>query len=96
LPVAVAVAAAGHDVDLPSVLEAYAVAFVGNLVSAAIRLSVIGQTDGQRIIADLMPALRTAATAALATTLDDVGGATFAADLAAVHHETQYTRLFRS
>jgi urease accessory protein len=33
---------------------------------------------------------------ALATALDDVGGAAFRADLASMHHETQRTRLFRS
>jgi len=29
-------------------------------------------------------------------TLDDLGSATFRADLASMRHETQYTRLFRS
>jgi hypothetical protein len=33
---------------------------------------------------------------ALAAALDDVGSAAFRADLASMHHETQYTRLFRS
>jgi urease accessory protein len=32
----------------------------------------------------------------LATPLDEVGSATFRADLATMRHETQYTRLFRS
>jgi urease accessory protein len=34
--------------------------------------------------------------AALETPLDEVGGAVMRADLASMHHETQYTRLFRS
>jgi urease accessory protein len=29
-------------------------------------------------------------------TLDDLGGCAFRSDLAAMRHETQYTRLFRS
>ena len=33
---------------------------------------------------------------ALATPLDEVGGAAFRADIASMRHETQYTRLFRS
>ena len=33
---------------------------------------------------------------ALAASLDDLGSATFRADLASLRHETQYTRLFRS
>ena len=95
-PVAVGVAAAGHAIPLRATLEAYAVAFVSALVSAAIRLSVIGQTDGQRIIADLMPAIVVAADAAHASTLADIGGAAWMSDLASLAHETQYTRLFRS
>ena len=33
---------------------------------------------------------------ALGAALDDLGSATFRADLAGIRHETQYTRLFRS
>jgi urease accessory protein len=33
---------------------------------------------------------------AMASDLDDLGSATFRADLAGIKHETQYTRLFRS
>ena len=32
----------------------------------------------------------------VAATLDDIGSATFRADLASLRHEAQYTRLFRS
>jgi urease accessory protein len=95
-PVAVGVAAAGHSLALAPTLLGYGMAFVGNLISAAIRLSVIGHTDGQRLTAALLPRLQEAAAAAAGSTLDDIGSATFAADLASMQHETQYTRLFRS
>ncbi len=95
-PVAVGVAAAGHALPLTPTLLGYGMAFVGNLISASIRLSVIGQTDGQRLTAALLPKLQDAATRAADSTLDDIGSATFAADLASMQHETQYTRLFRS
>ena len=95
-PVAVSVAAAGHDVPLPALLEAYLVAFAGNLVSAAVRLGPVGQTDGQRIIARLAPALCEVAQMAAAATLDDLGAFAMRSDIAAMRHETQYSRLFRS
>lgn len=95
-PVALGAAAAGHLVPLADTLRAYAIAFVSNLASAAIRLSVIGQTDGQRVIAALLPALDEAATRCLSATLDDLGAAAFRSDLASLLHETQHTRLFRS
>ena len=95
-PVAVAIAAAAHAIPLPATLQAYAFAFVTNLTSAAIRLSLIGQTDAQAIIAALSPIVQDAATAAESGTLDDIGSATFSTDLCSLEHETQYSRLFRS
>ncbi len=95
-PVAVGIAAAGHAVGHKEVLVSYATAFLTNLVSAAIRLSVIGQTDGQRVIASLWPAIQQAADTALTASTDDLGGAAFRSDIASLAHETQYTRLFRS
>ncbi len=95
-PIAVGSVSAARGIALDSALMAYAVAAITNATSAAIRLSVIGQTDGQRIVADLMPVLRSAVHAAMTSTLDDLGSATFAADIASLAHETQYTRLFRS
>jgi urease accessory protein len=95
-PVAVGVAASGHGIALTATLDAYALAFVSNLTSAAIRLSVIGQTGAQRVIAALLGDIDLATAAAVASTLDDVGGAGWMADFASLAHETQYTRLFRS
>ena len=94
--IAVATAAAGHGVGLVPLLDAYAAAIAGNLNSAAIRLSVIGHSDAQRVVAGLLPALSAAARAAAVSTLDDLGSATWSADLCSLEHETQYTRLFRS
>ena len=96
LAVALGVAARAKNLPLDATLIAYAVAFVSNLISAAIRLGVVGQTDGQRTLAALLPLLSERAAKAATSTLDDLGGATFRADIAAMHHETQYTRMFRS
>lgn len=93
---AVGVAAGGHGIALGHVLMAYGLAFAGNLVSAAVRLGVVGQTDGQRVLAALVPAVEAAAQRASTATLDDLGGACWRSDLASLQHETQYTRLFRS
>jgi urease accessory protein len=95
-PVSVGIGVAGHGIAVDQALHAYAMAFVTNITSAAIRLSLIGQTDGQRVIAALMPNVPRAAMHATASTLDDLGGAAFRADIASLAHETQYTRLFRS
>jgi urease accessory protein len=95
-PVAVAVAANGHDVPLRPALEAYGLGFVANLVSASVRLGIVGQTDGQKITAALVPSLHEAAARTENATFDDLGGCALRSDLASLRHETQYSRLFRS
>jgi len=94
--VAVGAAAAGHGVAVEPALAAFLQAIAGNLVSAALRLVRLGQTDGQRVLAGLEPVIADCAQRALACPLEEIGGAAFRADLAGMHHETQYTRLFRS
>lgn len=95
-PVAVAVASAGHGLPFGAALEAYLLAYVTNLVSAAVRLVPLGQTDGTKIVARLTPLAREVAARAAQSSLDDIGGAAFRSDIASMRHETQYTRLFRS
>ena len=95
-PVAVGALSAGHDIPLSTTLDAFILAFSATLVSAAVRLGPIGQTDAQRILAALMPTIRKTAILASTSTLDDLGSAAFRSDLASLRHETQYTRLFRS
>jgi urease accessory protein len=95
-PVAVAIACAGHGVAPEPALQAYVQAIAANLVSAGVRLIPLGQTDGLRILASLEGDIHAVASTAPKIKLDDVGSATFRADIAGMKHETQYTRLFRS
>ena len=95
-PIAVAAAAAGHGMARQLAAQAFAVALFANLASAAVRLSVIGQTDGQRLLAGILPDIGAMAREAAAATLEDLGACAFRSDIAAMRHETQYSRLFRS
>jgi len=95
-PVAIGMAAAAHDIPLAVTTEAYLFGLVQTLVSAAIRLAPIGQTAGIRVSAALAVTVRDMAGQGMQLTLDDIGAATFRADLGSFHHENQYTRLFRS
>jgi urease accessory protein len=51
---------------------------------------------GLRVLSALQPVILIVASETKAATLDDLGGCAFRSDLAAMRHETQYTRLFRS
>jgi urease accessory protein len=89
-------AAARAGIAIDDALVGYLQAFAANLMSAGLRLGLIGQTDGQRILATLEPLVAEAAATAMTRDPADFGAATFAVDLASMAHETQYSRLFRS
>ncbi|ESY01425.1 urease accessory protein UreF [Mesorhizobium sp. LNJC405B00] len=94
--VAVGAVAGGNGIALQDAMSAFLQAFFSNLVQAAIRLGIVGQTDAMALLAGFEPlALSTAARAA-GSTLDDLGGCAFISDIMAMKHETQYSRLFRS
>lgn len=96
LPVAFGLAAACEGISLAGSATAYAQSFLANLVSAAVRLVPLGQTDGQRALAELLGGAERAIGTALARPLDRLGTAAPMPDLMSMFHETQYTRLFRS
>lgn len=95
-PVAVGAVARSHDIALEATLTAYAHGFVANLVSAAVRLVPLGQTDGQRITARLAAGVAAAVARAIDTPVERVNGNTLAAEIGVMRHEQLYTRLFRS
>ncbi|WP_334504545.1 urease accessory protein UreF [Bradyrhizobium sp. AZCC 1678] len=95
-PVAVGIVSAAHAVPLAPAMHAFLHAVVSNWISAGARLVPLGQTDSQRILASLEADVAATAKRALEASIDDLGSATFRADLASLRHETQYTRLFRS
>lgn len=94
--VAFGAAAGFHALPLRLALIAYLSGFAANLVSAGVRLVPLGQTDGQIATAALTAAVEAAAEHALATPIEEIGGAAPMIDLLSIAHETQYTRLFRS
>jgi urease accessory protein len=95
-PVAVGIVSSAHKIPLAPTMHAFFHALASNWISAGARLVPLGQTDSQRVLAWLEPVVVATAKRALEASLDDLGSATFRADLAGMRHETQYTRLFRS
>ena len=95
-PIAVGALAARHGIEEDATTAAYLQGFTTNLISAAVRLVPLGQSAGLRVLAELEKVILTVVNETRAVTLDDLGGCAFRADIAAMRHETQYTRLFRS
>lgn len=95
-PVAIGAVAAAHGIAEDRAALGFLHAFTANLVSAAVRIIPLGQQAGLRIMAALEPVLTAVAEESARLTVDDIGTAAIRTDLAAMHHETQYTRLFRT
>lgn len=96
LPVAVGKAAQLHALPLETVIQMYLQAFATNLSSVAMRLVPLGQTEGQKLICNLNALCIEIAGSTLNAELDELSSTTFAADIAAMKHETQYARVFRT
>lgn len=94
--IAVGMASSASGIGLRASVIAYLQALAANLISAAVRLVPLGQTDGQRAIAALEPVVLELAEQVMELTLDDLGSAAIMVDWTSMKHETQYTRLFRS
>ena len=95
-PVAVGAVSGAHAIAVDLMLGAYGLAFVQNLVSAALRAAPVGQAAGTRVIAGLAPTVEGLAAVAAGADLAALGSATLRLDLGSFRHETQYSRIFRS
>jgi urease accessory protein len=95
-PIAIGILTAAQEVPEDDAALAFLHAACANLISAAIRLIPLGQAAGLRAQAALEPAILATATLSKTATLDDLGTAAWASDIASMRHETQYTRLFRT
>jgi urease accessory protein len=95
-PVAAGSACAALGIDKSHALLAYLQGFAASLTSVAVRLVPIGQTAGLEVLRDLAPVISDTARRAADASLDDLGAITLLADIAAMKHETQRSRVFRS
>lgn len=95
-PVAVGAVAGWHDIDEDGTVAAYLQAFASNLISAAVRLVPLGQSDGVQVLACLESVILDVAEDTGPASLEDIGSCAFRSDLATMLHETQFTRLFRT
>jgi len=94
--IAFGIGAAFWQIDLSQTVLGYLHSWVNNLISAGVRLVPLGQTDGQRILFNLMPEITRQAREILTLEDDELYSCSWGLSLASMGHETQYTRLFRS
>ena len=96
MPVAVGLAARQLSVAPADVIALYLQGFATNLTQIAVRMGLFGQSDGQMVLTALTPLIGEIAQHALACDPDEITTFTLRADLMAMRHEGQETRLWRS
>jgi len=95
-PLAVGYAARQLDLSAGLTATLYLQAFVANLVSCAVRLVPLGQTEGQAVLRRLSLLCPRISAQAAKEGMEGLLSATFASDIAAMRHETLNHRIFRT
>jgi len=90
------IALSAWSISLHMGAQGYAMSWLEGLISAAIKLLPMGQTDGQKMLMKLSTKIPEVVRSGLRLEDDDFGGSMPMVALCSSLHETQYTRLFRS
>ena len=96
LPIALALAAKNENIDQNLVVPAYLHSFCSNLISVAMRLIPIGQTDGQKTLRELSPLILDSVKSVAKSDIDDLGSNCFLSDVSAMQHEYLQPRVFKT
>ncbi len=95
-PVAIGASARTCGMPLHETACMYLHALTSSLVSAAIRIVPLGQTEGQSIVRTLAPLCDQLGSTYIDESLEAIGSSSFIGDIASMTHEDQYSRMFRS
>ena len=91
-----ALASVRWDIDIEQAATGLVWSWLENQVAAAIKLVPLGQTDGQRLIGQLLQEIPDLLEQAKGLSDDDIGSSLPMLAILSAQHETQYSRLFRS
>lgn len=94
--IAYGITAAHWQIDLNTAILGYLHSWLTNLINAGVKLIPLGQTDGQKLLWSMQPAVYQTTESILELTDDDLVTCSWGLSLASMSHESQYTRLFRS
>jgi urease accessory protein len=95
-PVAFGAMAGAAGIETGETIAAFLTAYIQSQASVAVRLVPIGQSGGLAIQAALEPLVTELSAGLCDATTADLGSVAYAADIAAMKHETLGTRIFRS
>ena len=94
--IAYGLVAQAWNIPLADASLAFLHSWAANLVSAAVRAVPLGQTEGQRLLRQLITPIQQAQAEIATLTENDLMACSWGVTLASMQHETEYSRLFRS
>ena len=95
-PSVVAGAGAICNINKLDLIHAYLHAFISNILSAALRLISIGQTESQILLIKLKKEVSMLINKIENKNINDLGSSIFIGEWLSASHQNQYSRLFRS
>ncbi|MCL4170628.1 UNVERIFIED_CONTAM: hypothetical protein GTU68_051476, partial [Idotea baltica] len=84
------------NIGLDEALNGFIWAWLDNQIAAAIKLVPLGQTDGQKVLSDLLLEIPNIIEQGINISDDEIGASLPMMAILSAQHETQYSRLFRS
>ncbi len=89
-------AASEWDIEIEQAANGFIWSWLDNQIAAAIKLVPLGQTDGQRVLSELLPIIPEIIKQGFDVKDDEIGASLPMMAILSSQHETQYSRLFRS
>lgn len=84
------------QIELEQAANGFIWSWLDNQIAAAIKLVPLGQTDGQKVLSNLLPEIPEIIKEGLVVEDDEIGASLPMMVILSAQHETQYSRLFRS
>lgn len=95
-PVAYGLICSRLGLELPASVEAFVFSTVNGLVQSAVKLIPLGNTQAQKILLDIQPAMEQAAADSLELPFAEISNFSPGLDIASIIHETLPVRLYMS
>jgi len=95
-PIAVGLFASEIGIDIIEAASVYTYSILSGIVTNAVKSVPLSQHDGQRILNESLNDISYAISVALSVSIDDLGVCGTEFEIAAMKHETLYSRLYMS
>ncbi len=95
-PIAIGKAGLYFKIPLDKLLIAFLQSFVSNLINVGVKHIPLGQSEGQKILINFLPAIKKQANNYKIAKVSNLGSSAFLSDLSSMYHETLNNRIYQT